>query len=159
MPIWIKSLPFPVSPLSSRSDWVWWTAAIHSQSPGSRPQISPFHRSGLRGPSFSLAVGLKCKCKADWDKASCLLREVQLSAWVMIKWWHWCCPVATKQHAERGPASCRLRSGQPPACWEGSSSQPGVISDNVRTLSQTGCQYKACILLMIFQLRTGKYIW
>ena len=120
-------------------------------------QISPFHRSGLRGPSFSLAVGLKCKCKADWDKASCLLREVQLSAWVMIKWWHWCCPVATKQHAERGPASCRLRSGQPPACWEGSSSQPGVISDNVRTLSQTGCQYKACILLMIFQLRTCKY--
>ena len=124
-----------------------------------RQQISPFHRSGLRGPSFSLAVGLKCKCKADWDKASCLLREVQLSAWVMIKWWHWCCPVATKQHAERGPASCRLRSGQSPACWEGSSSQPGVISDNVRTLSQTGCQYKACILLMIFQLRTGKYIW
>ena len=48
-------------------------------------QISPFHRSGLRGHSFSLAVGLKCKCKADWDKASCLLREVQLSAWVMIK--------------------------------------------------------------------------
>ena len=27
-----------------------------------RTQISPFHRSGLRGPSFSLAFGLKSNC-------------------------------------------------------------------------------------------------
>ena len=43
-----------------------------------RPQISPFHRSGLRGPSSSLAFKLKCNCvlsrikpPACWERSTC----------------------------------------------------------------------------------------
>ena len=43
-----------------------------------RTQISPFHRSGLRGPSSSLAFKLKCNCvlsrikpPACWERSTC----------------------------------------------------------------------------------------
>ena len=107
----------------------------------SGPQISPFHRSGLRGPSSSLAFKLKCNCvlsrikpPACWERSTC-----------QPGWWY--CE-------DTDAAQCPWNSMH---FHVNGTAQDLYLNSDLFMLTRG--HENACTLLILGQLRTCKTFW
>ena len=105
------------------------------------PQISPFHRSGLRGPSYSLAFKLKCNCvlsrikpPACWERSTC-----------QPGWWY--CE-------DTDAAQCPWNSMH---FHVNGTAQDLYLNSDLFMLTRG--HENACTLLILGQLRTCKTFW